>query len=324
MENFQDIVSPFSSFLSPLLTRKRSNSLFDLPTKLPQLSVQGFFNKLDLEFSNEKNPAFEKNIHVYEQLAPTKCSYRSEFSFMDAPSTSDSSKSQFDSKLAGVTKVNKKIKKSKFSARKKLNFSNNLLQKLNVLKSKNRFKKQQQESEELETFFPRSQRKLSRAQTVKAKISTFGSNLKNEELKLKFLVKLNYDEGPSFKDLTELPRKSPGNASFEVPGELSSFPFNLEQLIEQEQLKKQVYTLEEVNPKNRKKKKSRRRKKTKLHQNRFQKIEQRNFCSFKRSLIARKKSHSLNIRSNILISRLTDNLSEMRFISNEDTGDTDC
>lgn len=319
MENYQDIVSPFSSFLSPLLTRRRSNSLLDFPTKLPKLSIDGYFNKLDLEFSNEKNPKFEKHIHVYEQIAPTACSYNSEFSLVES-SCESSRTSKFDPDFEEeMNRVSKRIRKSKISSRRKLTFPGDLIEKLDQLKSKRspKEKNSKEPSTEAEVLSSpsKAQRKLSRAQTVKAQVSLNEVKAEAEELKLRFLVKFDFDKGPKFEDLSQLPLKLKSSSAFEQPGRHSTFPLNLEELIREEQEEKFYYMEEDIKPKKKKTKKSSKKNNSNSVSG-SSRLSQKKSCSFKKALIARKKSKLLNIRSNIVISRLIDNLSEMDFISN--------
>lgn len=316
MENYEDIVSPFSPFIPPHLTRRRSYSLFDSPAKLPQLNLDGLFNKLDFEFSNESNNNFEKHIHIYERIAPTMCSYNSEFSFVENSSL-ESFNSQADYELnESLQRVGKRIKKSKFSP-KKLKFPQNLLQKLNVLKTKSKKGKKPQETEDsLETQKTKVTRKLSKAQTVKPKRSSDKVINDDSDLKLKLKIAANFKPMPSFQDLKKLPSKARAS-SFSYPGYFSSFPLNLEDLIQDQEALKHKYSIEELTPK---RKKSRRKNKKKTPEASVKTI-QGDYNPFRRTLVSRKKSHLLNIRSNILISRLADNLSEMDFISNDATGD---
>lgn len=314
MENYEDIVSPFSPFIPPHLTRRRSYSLFDSPAKLPKLNLDGLFNKLDFEFSNESNNNFEKHIHIYEQIAPTMCSYKSEFSLVEN-STSDSFNSQADFDLDGsFGRVGKRIKKSKLGPG-KLKFPQNLLQKLNVLKSKSKSGKARQQSQtedSLESKTTKITRKLSKAQTVKVKPSSSNLMQDDQGLKLKLKIPFEFKQEPTIQDLNKLPLK-PRASSFSYPGYFSSFPLNLEDLIQDQEALKRKYLIEEFTPK---RKKSRRKNKVKKSEASVKVIKD-DYNPFKRVLVSRKKSHLLNLRSNILISRLTDNLSEMKFISND-------
>lgn len=317
MEQFEQQFTELTTFASQQGSRKRRNSLFDSTAFLPKLNFEGVFDKFDLEFSNEKNNKLEEHMDIYEHYAPSVCTYSPEISFIeDVSGASHTSRLDMEEEEDDylLSSINKKIKKSKVGQG-KLHFSKNLIKKFESLKQKT---KRIPQSRPKNTWLPapkvkqeeKKTRKLTRNKTAKAVISssTGSKTLDDDEsLKLKLTIDFSIKKGTTFADLKELPFRAKQQEF--LPGLYSSFPINFFDLLEDEQEKKErYYEFEDTS----KKRRNRRRKNQKVG---HMSHPHSDISTFKKVYFAIKKSKLLNIRSNIITSRLIDNLSEMEFVS---------